>query len=219
MDSATQIKEHAFICLKGSLFFRELCAGTLSRQALNQVFGQYYFWRNALHRWFGLCIEKSPPFGRQQDDATATVLTTLCEHIVEDINHLNLYHRFLATMGVEVRVLKVAAPTRAYIDSFRERFGNADFSRSCAALAGRELLSSIRSDLIRVALHSRYGVEDVGFWNAHVEDEEAHFWRMWTPLTELGPDESALVSAAMDEIERHVGLWDDLRNYSVAQAA
>ena len=49
------------------------------------------------------------------------------------------------------------------IDSFRERFADADFSRSCVALAGRELLSSIRSDLIRVALHVRYGIEDLGF--------------------------------------------------------
>ena len=42
---------------------------------------------------------------------------------------------------------------------------------------------------------------------------------MWNPLTEPGADESALMSAVMDEIERHVGLWDDLRDYSVAQAA
>lgn len=147
------------------------------------------------------------------------MLATLCEHITEDVNHLNLYRRFLSTMGVEVQALRVAAPTRAYIDSFEERFEDVDFFRPCAALAGRELLSSIRSDLIRVALHSRYGVGDVGFWNAHIEDEEAHFWRMWTPLTELGGDESVLVSAAMDEIDRHVGFWDDLRNHSVAQTA
>lgn len=220
MDSATQIKEHAFRCLESSQLFREICAGALPHQALNQVFGHYYFWRNALHKWlFGLCIEKSPPVGRPGDAATATVLATLCGHIPEDINHLNLYKRFLTTIGVEVKAFMITAPTTAYIDSFRARFRDVDLSRSCAALAGHELLSSIHSDLIRVALYSRYGVDDLGFWNAHIENEETHFWRMWTPLTELGADESTLVSAAMNEIERHVGFWDDLCNHSIAQVA
>lgn len=211
MDSAAQIKEHAFRSIGASLFFRELCAGTLPRQALNQIFGQYYFWRSAVHKCvLGLCLEKSQLLDHQ-GGATATLLATTVGR--------KRYRHFLANIGAELQGLRIAPPTATYIEAFRIRSRDRGLSQFWAALAGCELLASLSNDLVLIALHSRYGVEDVGFWNAHIEDEEAHFWRMWTPLTELGADESVLVSAAMDEIERHVGLWDDLRNYSVAQAA
>ncbi len=219
MDSVDQIKEHSIECLQNSQFFQQLRSGDVPRHVLDQIFGQYYFWRNALHKWFGLCIEKSPIFGLNKDEATSTVLRTLCDHIVEDTNHLNLYKNFLKTIGVDINTLTIATPTTAYIESFWTRFGDADFSVACAALAGRELLSSIRSEIIREALRSQYGVEDVRFWNAHIEDEEIHFWHMWTPLTELGADQSTLLAGAKEEIRRHVGFWDDLRNQYVAEAA
>ncbi len=219
MDSANQVKEYSVNCLQDSQFFRQLQAGDVPRQALNQIFGQYYFWRNALHKWFGLCIEKSPVFGLKKDEATGTVLGTLCEHIAEDTNHLNLYKSFLRTIGVDINALTVAAPTTAYIDSFWVRFDDANFFTACAALAGRELLSSIRSEIIGVALETQYEIKDVRFWDAHIEDEEAHFWRMWTPLTELGANESTLLSGAKGEICRHVGFWDDLRSHYAAKAA
>lgn len=209
MDSVTQIKAHVLNSIEGSVFFRELCAGTLPHQTLNQVLGQYYFWRDTVHKLaLGLCIDNNRPLDGR-GEATAILLAATVRR--------NRYRRFLASMGVELRKLGIAPPTMAYLDAFRARLGRGDLPRFNAALAGCELFSTIGSDFIRIALHSRYGVEDIAFWA--IEDEEAHIRRMWTPLTELGADESTLVSAAMDEIEQHVILWDELRDYSVARAA
>lgn len=219
MDSAAEIKAYSIICLENSRFFQGIQHGAIARLNLNAIFGQYYFWRNALHKWFGLCIEKSPVFGLQHDQALATVLSTLCEHIAEDMNHLNLYKAFLKTLGVDPRSLQIAVPTEAYIQSFWSRFDDANFAMSCAALAGRELLSSIRSDIIRQALQSEYGIDDVRFWDAHIEDEEKHFWLMWTPLTELGSDPDQLLAGAKNEINRHVRFWDDLTDQYAMKAA
>ncbi len=113
-------------------------------------------------------------------------------------------------MGVELQKLVIAPPMTAYLDAYRACFGHGDLPRFGAALAGYELFSMVGSDFVGIALHVRYCVEDVGFWSAPIEDAEAYFWRMRTPLTELDADESAPVLAAMDRIEWHVGSRDEL---------
>ena len=49
--------------LDESDFFSDLSAGRAHPEHVRDVFGQYYLWRNRFHRWFGICVVKSAPFG------------------------------------------------------------------------------------------------------------------------------------------------------------
>lgn len=224
MDSVTRIREHAFRSLENSLFFRDLCAGVLPRPALNEILGQYYFYRKALHkevlrRWFGQCIEKNLSRADRKARDRAAVFDVLCRRIPEAINSLDLFKRFLSAAGIDARTLRIDAPAKRYIENFRERVAGTDFPPTCAAYAAHELLLSLQGNLCQIALQHRYGIEDLGFWGAHSEPGETYFRQLWAPLARLERNEPPLLSAAMDEIDWHVGFWDELRNHCVAQAA
>jgi hypothetical protein len=46
-----------------SHFFSDLSVGRVNLEDVRSVFGQYYLWRNQFHRWFGICVARSAPFG------------------------------------------------------------------------------------------------------------------------------------------------------------
>ena len=50
-----------------SSFFSDLSTGQVSPEGIRDVFGQYYLWRNQFHRWFGVCVARSAPFGNALD--------------------------------------------------------------------------------------------------------------------------------------------------------
>src|SRR6266446_738034 len=62
--------------LAESDFFSDLSAGRARPEHVRDVFGQYYLWRNRFHRWFGICVVKSAPFGE-----ALNVPSVLCELI------------------------------------------------------------------------------------------------------------------------------------------
>jgi hypothetical protein len=49
--------------LAESDFFRDLSAGRPHPEHVRDVFGRYYLWGNRFHRWLGICVVKSAPFG------------------------------------------------------------------------------------------------------------------------------------------------------------
>jgi hypothetical protein len=130
-----------------------------------------------------------------------------------------MYVKFLDSIGVATSKLTCLNPSDEYIKSFWKRFDEKPFEHGCAALAGRELLSSIRSKYISDALSITYSVDNIVFWEAHTEDEEAHFWRMWKPLVKMNGDDNQLVDVAKNEISRHVKYWDDLLEFISLNAA
>ncbi|SDC47850.1 hypothetical protein SAMN04488112_108167 [Melghirimyces thermohalophilus] len=175
---------------------------------MKAIFGQYYFWRNTLHRWFGLCIAKSPDYGKETDDATTAALKSLTDHILVDVvSHFDMYKEFLDDIQVDTKSLVPNPITTEYNDSFFIRFRDRSFEEATSALAGRELLSSIRSNIISESLINQYNFNKVKFWRAHEEPEEEHFRSMWNALTQSYTNFEDLEKAAREEISEHVRYW------------
>lgn len=191
--------------LSESPFFNDLQEGRIQWDDLKEIFGQFYFWRNALHRWFGLCIAKSPDYGKETDQATTAALRSLTDLIIIDVvDHFGLYKQFLDDIDVGTASLSPTKITTDYNDSFFVRFRDRSFEEATSALAGRELLSSIRSNIISESLINKYGFDRVEFWRAHEEPEEEHFRSMWDALTQSYDNFEALEDAAREEIFEHV---------------
>ena len=210
MDTVTVLNSFSEMALEKSPFFSDLKSGGVQKEHLIDAFSQYYYWRNSLHKWFGTCVADAPAISDDNFQQVNQILTILCEHILEDFNHYGMLRDFLSRVGVDPDNVKPTTATIAYLRSFNERFSPASFEMAVAALAGRELLASYRSKIILSALLTTYKVQDVTFWNAHVEAEEEHFRAMWKPLMVLTKDEPKLLKAAQGEIDRHIQFWDDL---------
>ncbi|GAU70347.1 coenzyme PQQ synthesis protein C [Streptomyces sp. NBRC 110611] len=179
------------------------------------MFGQYYLWRNQFHRWFGVCIVKSPAFGTSFD--TSFVLSELTEHIDEEINgdHHGMAVRFLHALGVaEPQSLTPLPVTSAYSDSFLRRYLGPQRTgeETLAALAGREIVAPERNRLTIEALPEHYGIDEgLEFFGLHEELEVEHFASLWGALVKgYQADESTLIDAARQEIREHVTFWDDV---------
>lgn len=197
-----------------SVFWRAFSAGEVPLDQLQAVFLQYYLWRNAFHRWFGVCIARSPAFNSGMD--TEYILRTLCEHIDEEIqgDHHGLISRFLKALGADdlpgVRPLPL---TVRYIDHFAETYMAPDRTseEASAALAGRELVAPKRNLMTIQALQEKYGIhEALDFFHLHAELEFEHFLGLWGAVAAQSEQDRRLVEAAKDEIVRHVQFWDDV---------
>jgi len=218
LDSPTvadKLVRHVQAELEQSLFFSDLRAGSASMDNVRWVFGQYYLWRNQFHRWFGVCIARSAPFGESSD--ISFVLKELTEHIDEEVDgdHHGMCVRFLRGIGItNPGALEPAAETIRYSDSFVNRFMSADRSgeEALAALAGREIVAPARNRMTIDALSTRYGIESgLEFFNLHEELEVEHFKSLWGALTKsYTGDATHLVAAAQQEIHDHVAFWDAL---------
>jgi Iron-containing redox enzyme len=201
--------------LAESEFFVALSAGQIHPGHVRNVFGQYYLWRNRFHRWFGLCVAKSAPFGDARN--TPRVLSELISCLAEEINgdHHGLARSFLAALGVADPAGIAALPvTESYAESFLRCYFSADRSgdEALAALAGRELAAPGRNEIIISALRGHYGVTSgLEFFSLHADLEIAHFRALWEALVhDTKADAQRLIEAARLEIWEHVTFWDDV---------
>jgi len=201
--------------LTDSPFWTAFRAGELSMDELRSVFSQYYLWRNAFHRWFGVCIVKSPAFGTPAP--TDFILRELAEHIEEEVSgdHHGMCLRFMAAIGVpDVSAIEPLPATLDYGEHFPRRYLTAEETgeRALAALAARELVAPERNRMTIDALTGRYGITaGLEFFELHEELEYEHFCGLWNAVVQAAPAEvDGLLAAARDEIVRHVVFWDDV---------
>jgi hypothetical protein len=201
--------------LAQSAFFSALSAGKAQIEHVRHVFGQYYAWRNRFHRWIGVCIVRSAPFGDSAN--TPAVLGELTTCLAQELtgDHHRLALSFLAALGIDdPRRITAQPETQAYADSFLRCYSPAGGSgdEALAALAGRELVVPGRNKIIMGALRGQYGVTaGLDFFELHTELEAEHFRALWDALTrDREMDMDPLVEAARVEIWEHVTFWDDV---------
>jgi hypothetical protein len=201
--------------LAESEFFLDLSAGRAHPDHVRDVFGQHFLWRNRFHRWFGICVAKSPPFGEALN--VPRVLGELIACLEQEIkgDHHGLALAFLAALGINNPAHITALPvTDAYAESFLhcylpvERSGD----EALAALAGRELVGPSRNRIIISALSEHYGVTSgLEFFNLHTDLEAEHFRTLWEALAcDSGTDTRRLIDAARLEIWEHITFWGDV---------
>ena len=208
--------------LAESDFFADLSAGRAAPEHVRDVFGQYYLWRNRFHRWFGLCVAKSAPFGDALN--VPRVLGELISCLEQEIkgNHHGLAVSFLTALGITDPAHIAALPvTQSYAESFLRCYFSSDRTgdEALAALAGRELVAPGRNEIIISALPRHYGVTSgLEFFSVHTDLEEEHFRALWEALAQdTKADAERLIEAARVEIWEHVTFWDDVY-FSILQA-
>jgi pyrroloquinoline quinone (PQQ) biosynthesis protein C len=201
--------------LTDSPFWAAFTSGAVSMDEVRSVFSQYYLWRNAFHRWFGVCIVKSPAFGTPAP--TDFILRELAEHIEEEVtgDHHGMCRRFMAAIGVpDVASIEPLQVTLEYAEHFPRRYLTPEEpgERALAALAARELVAPERNRMTIDAFSRHYGItEGLEFFELHEELENEHFRGLWNAVVQAAPVEvDSLLQAARDEIVRHVAFWDDV---------
>ncbi len=198
-----------------SNFFSDLSTGRASPEDVRGVFGQYYLWRNQFHRWFGICVARSAPFGEALNvpRILGALIACLEQEIKED--HHGLALSFLAALGIDdpsrIRALPV---TDAYAESFLHCYFSGDRSGddALAALAGRELAVPGRNKIIVGALPKHYGLTSgLEFFGLHNTIEVEHFRVLWEAMArDHKADTGRLIEAARLEIWEHITFWDDV---------
>lgn len=198
-----------------SNFFSDLSSGRVRTEDVKDVFGQYYLWRNRFHRWFGICVMKSAPFGEAAN--VPRVLGELIECLGQEIkeDHHGLALSFLAALGIDDPSRITALPvTDTYAESFLRCYFSSDRSgdEALAALAGRELSVPSRNRIILSALPEHYGVNSgLEFFGVHNTIEVEHFRVLWEAMThDHKADTRRLIEAARLEIWEHITFWDDI---------
>ena len=198
-----------------SNFFSDLSSGRVTPEDVRGVFGQYYLWRNQFHRWFGICVARSAPFGASLN--VSRILGELIECLGQEIreDHHGLALSFLAALGIDDPSRIAALPvTDTYAESFLRCYFSSDRSgdEALAALAGRELAVPSRNRIILSALPEHYGVTSgLEFFGLHDTIEVAHFRGLWEAMThDHKTDTRRLIEAARLEIWEHITFWDDV---------
>ena len=203
-----------------SNFFADLSTGQASLEDVRGVFGQYYLWRNQFHRWFGICVARSAPFGEALNVPRILGELIACREQEIKGDHHGLALSFLAALGIDDPPRITALPvTDAYAESFLRCYFSADRSgdEALAALAGRELALPRRNRIIVGALPRHYGVTSgLESFNLHNTIEVAHFRVLREAMTrDHEADTGRLFEAARLEIWEHMAFWDDV--YSAIQ--
>jgi hypothetical protein len=198
-----------------SNFFSDLSAGRIHPEDVRGVFGQYYLWRNQFHRWFGICVARSAPFGESLNVARILGALVACleEEIKED--HHGMALSFLSALGIDDPSRITALPvTNAYAESFLHCYSSSDRSgdHALAALAGRELAVPRRNAIIVGALPRHYGVTTgLEFFDLHSAIEVEHFRILWEAIShDCKADAGRLIEAAKLEVWEHITFWDDV---------
>jgi hypothetical protein len=201
--------------LAESDFFAGISAGQIPPEHVREVFCQYYLWRSKFHRWFGVCVAKSAPFGAAMNSSLVLggLITCLAEEVTG--NHHGLALSFLSALGVDNPARIAALPvTDAYAESFLRCYFPADRSgdEALAALAGRELVVPSLNRIITSALTRHYGMTSgLEFFSRHEDMEMEHFQALWEALArETKADSRKLIEAARLEIWEHITFWDDV---------
>jgi hypothetical protein len=212
---AESLESYARDRLAESDFFADLSVGRVRPDNVRAIFGQYYLWRNRFHRWFGICVAKSAPFGGALN--APRVLGELIACLEQEItgDHHGLALSFLAALGVGDPARIAALPvTDAYAESFLHCYFSADRTgdEALAALAGRELAVPSRNKIIVEALSEHYGMTSgLEFFRLHADLDGEHFRALWGALADESPAVGRrLIEAARLEIWEHVTFWDDV---------
>lgn len=208
--------------LDESRFFSDLSAGAARPEHVRDVFGQFYLWRNRFHRWFGICVVRSAPFGESRN--VSRVLGELVGCLEQEINgdHHGLAMSFMSGLGIsDPAHITALSVTDSYAESFVRCYFSVDRSgdEALAALAGRELVGPSRNKIIAQALPQHYGVTSgLEFFDLHATLETKHFRALWDALAmDSTVNPSKLLEAARMEIWEHVTFWDDV--YSAVHEA
>lgn len=225
-----KVAEYSNELLRTSTFFSRLGAGTLTMDTLRYVFGQYRFWRDQFHTWFGICILKSGSCASEEVSATVYALAS---HIASEMadDHAKMYRNFLFDLGIPAaeidRTCKADATVR-YERSFLDEFGTGseNFVDSVIALSGRELFAAYRNRYVMAQLESKYGLPHSQWWELHDELEEQHFQSCIRPFVRSPMQDQQeaerLIGVIRHEMDRHAAYWDallDEAQYRKADAA
>lgn len=204
--------------LDRSQFFCRLKAQTITPQLMQYAFLQYRFWRDQLHRWFGLCIVKA---GSCTDQDQKSAMISLADHIFTELqdSHCEMYLEFLHELGLSDTEIVVAQPssaTASYERSFFDEFGygTENFYEALAALSGRELCVSIRNERILQSYFDARGMKHPIWLSLHAQLEVNHFQDSIYPVLVHYEKDSVkltnVIKAVECGIERHVQYFDDL---------
>lgn len=209
---------HCHEVLDRSRFFYLLKDYAIAPAMMQYAFLQYYFWRDQLHQWFGLCIVKA---GSCTDPDQKSAIMSLADHTFTDLqdDHSEMYVEFLHELGLsdtEIAAAKRSAATASYERSFFDEFGYGtdNFYEALAALSGRELCVSIRNARILQFYFDARGMKHPTWLSLHAELEVNHFQDSIRPvLTRYEGDSTKLTSvikAVERGIDRHVKYFEDL---------
>lgn len=221
-----EVQAYCQRALERSRFFNLLAANNLDPGTLKYVFGQFYLWRNIFHTWFGFAIEKS---GTCALPEAKEAILSLAEHIViETKDHHDLqYLKFLFDLGFsseDVEKLEPNAATRIYSASFFKSYQYRDhvFFEMVAAIAGREMLASMRNAHAIKTYFLRYGIQAKPWWGLHEEVEYDHFHseigpvlKVWRQTDRPAAD---LYQPMWTEIDRHMEYWDELLSEATSRS-
>jgi len=213
-----EIVRHCELVLDRSRFFQTLAAGRIDEAAMQYTFIQYRFFRDQLHRWFGLCILKAPTCREAHHKAA---IMALADHVFTDLrdSHEEMYDAFLYTLGLDDAKIDADGPglaIRRYSDSFLQDFagGAGDFVLALAALAGRELCVSLRNQRFIDHYFAPRGNVPPEWIALHAHVELDHFHDAIRPVLAAGHDRARAYvtagSAVTRAIDAHLRLFDDL---------
>ncbi len=212
--------------LDRSRFFCLLKAGAVAPSLIQYVFLQYYYWRDRLHQWFGLCIVKAGSC-TQEDQKSA--IMSLADHTFTDLrdNHNEMYVEFLHDLGLsdaEIMASGRSTATASYERSFFDEFGYGtdNFYEALATLSGRELCVSIRNVRFLQSYFDARSMKHPTWLSLHAELEVYHFQDSIHPmLTRFDGDlakQNSVIKAVERGINRHVQYFDDLLHEYESQA-
>ena len=215
---SAEVVHHCERALDGSAFFRALAARPESAALIRYAFLQYRFFRDQLHRWFGLCIVKAP---NCRDSSHKAAIMALADHIFTDLRdaHEEMYDRFLRDLQISDADTARERPSRAtarYIRSYLEEFDldTGDFFVALAALAGRELCVSLRNQRLIARYFVPREIETPTWIGLHSHLELDHFQDAIRPVlaaANVGASSGRAARTAVEQaIDRHVRLFDDL---------
>ncbi|KAB8332678.1 iron-containing redox enzyme family protein [Scytonema tolypothrichoides VB-61278] len=204
--------------LDRSRFFCLLKTGNITPPMMQYAFLQYYFWRDQLHQWFGLCIVKA---GSCTDPDQKSAIMSLADHTFTDLqdDHNEMYVEFLHELGLsdtEIVAARRSAATASYERSFFDEFGyeTDNFYEALAALSGRELCVSVRNARLLQSYFDARSMKHPTWLSLHAELEVNHFQDSIRPvLTRYEEDSvklSSVIKAVERGIDRHVQYLDDL---------
>ncbi|HEV3157792.1 MAG TPA: iron-containing redox enzyme family protein [Candidatus Baltobacteraceae bacterium] len=205
--------------LDQSRFFNALKDASLPDSVMQYAFLQYHFWRDQLHRWFGLCIIKA---GRCSDPHQKGAIMALSDHIFTDLRdgHDLMFVDFLHDLGLDDATIDSSTKsiaTEGYERSFTDDFGfEADnFYQTLAALSGREISVAVRNGRILQQYFTRKNMPHPLWLTLHAELEVDHFRDAVRPvLMRYGnePDkaENLIIPAVQRGIDRHFKYFDEL---------
>jgi hypothetical protein len=215
-ELADRVIAYSHNALERSRFFGALRRAEVPVGQLRSVFGQYRFWRDQFHTWFGLCLLKS---GSCAGEAVTQTVQSLAHHVLEEMrdDHAGMYKDLLRRLGVtesEISTNGRSQVTCDYERSFLNRFGIGpdNFVDAVVALSGRELFASVRNGFLLQHLRP-YGVENDRWLTAHEELELEHFSDAIRGFIRpiMSDDEvQSMMHVIEREIDCHVGYWDAL---------